>query len=299
MDLRDVEEKSYGAALLYFTGSKAHNIALRNIAVDRGWKLNEYGLFSKTKSIAGATETDIYKKLGLQFMPPELREDRSEIALAQKNALPHLVQLADIRGDLHLHSNWSDGDAPIAEMARARGYEYMALTDHSRRVTVAHGLDRARLLRQIKEVDRLNAKMRGFTVLKGVEVDILADGELDLPDEVLSRLDLVVAAVHYKFDVSREKQTERIIRALDNRHVAILAHPTGRLIEEPPPYELDLERVMLAAKERGCALEINAEPDRQDLTDVAAKAAKGLGVRIAISTDARTPQPLSPACVSA
>jgi DNA polymerase (family 10) len=291
VDLRVVKEESYGAALLYFTGSKAHNIALRNIAVDRGWKLNEYGLFSKTRSVAGATEADIYKKLGLQFVPPELREDRGEIALAQKNALPQLVHLTDIRGDLHVHSNWSDGDAPIAEMAQAaqaRGYQYMALTDHSRRVTVAHGLDRARLLRQIKEVDRLNAKMRGFTVLKGVEVDILADGALDLPDEVLSRLDLVVAAVHYKFDLPRERQTERILRALDTRHVSILAHPTGRLIEERPPYELDLEQIMMAAKERGCFLEINAEPDRLDLTDVAAKAAKELGVRIAISTDAHS-----------
>lgn len=291
VDLRVVEEKSYGAALLYFTGSKAHNIALRNIAVDPGWKLNEYGLFSKTRPIAGATEADIYKKLGLQFVPPELREDRGEIALAQKNGLPKLVQLSDIRGDLHVHSNWSDGDAPIAEMAqaaKARGYEYMALTDHSRRVTVAHGLDRARLLRQIKEVDRLNAKLRGFTVLKGIEVDILADGALDLPDEVLSQLDLVVAAVHYKFDLPREKQTERIIRALDNRYVSILAHPTGRLIEERPPYELDMERVIMAAKERGCCLEINAEPDRLDLTDLAAKAAKELGVRIAISTDAHS-----------
>ncbi|MBM3641945.1 MAG: PHP domain-containing protein, partial [Alphaproteobacteria bacterium] len=291
VDLRVVKEESYGAALLYFTGSKAHNIALRNIAVDRGWKLNEYGLFSKTKSIAGATEVEIYKKLGLQFVPPELREDRGEIALAQRNALPKLVQLAHIRGDLHVHSNWSDGDAPIAEMAQAaqeRGYEYMALTDHSRRVTVAHGLDRARLLRQIKEVDRLNAKMGGFTVLKGVEVDILADGELDLPDDVLSRLDVVVAAVHYKFDLPREKQTERILRALDNRHVSILAHPTGRLIDQRPPFELDLERIMMAAKERGCALEINAQPDRLDLTDLAAKAAKELGVRIAISTDAHS-----------
>ena len=201
------------------------------------------------------------------------------------------MQLSDIRGDLHVHSNWSDGDAPIAEMAQAaqaRGYEYMALTDHSRRVTVAHGLDRARLLRQIHEVDRLNAKLHGFTVLKGVEVDILADGSLDLPDDVLSLLDLVVAAVHYKFDLPREKQTERILRALDNRHVSILAHPTGRLIEERPPYELDMERVMIAAKARRCSLEINAEPDRLDLTDLAAKAAKEIGVGTAISTDAHS-----------
>lgn len=291
VDLRVVKEESYGAALMYFTGSKAHNIALRNIAVDRGWKLNEYGLFDEDRAIAGETEEGIYKKLGLQFVPPELREDRGEIALAQKNALPHLVQLSDIRGDLHVHSNWSDGNASIAEMARAaqaRGYAYMALTDHSRRVTIAHGLDRARLLRQIDEIGRLNAKLRGFTVLKGVEVDVLADGSLDLPDEVLSRLDIVVAAVHYKFDLPRDEQTERIIRAMDNRHVSILAHPTGRLIEERAPYDIDLDRVMTAAKERGCCLELNAEPDRLDLTDVAAKAAKELGVQIAISTDAHS-----------
>ncbi|RNJ47947.1 DNA polymerase/3'-5' exonuclease PolX [Methylocystis hirsuta] len=291
VDLRVVKEESCGAALMYFTGSKAHNIALRNLAVDRGWKLNEYGLFDEDSAIAGETEEGIYKKLGLQFVPPELREDRGEIALAQKNALPHLVQLSDIRGDLHVHSNWSDGNATIAEMtqaAKARGYAYMALTDHSRRVTIAHGLDRARLLRQIDEIDRLNAKLRGFTVLKGIEVDILADGSLDLPDEVLSRLDIVVAAVHYKFDLSRDEQTERIIRAMDNRHVSILAHPTGRLIEERAPYDIDMDRVMTAAKERGCCLELNAEPDRLDLTDVAAKAAKELGVQIAISTDAHS-----------
>ncbi len=291
VDLRVVKEESYGAALMYFTGSKAHNIALRNIANNRGWKLNEYGLFDEDQAIGGETEEGIYKKLGLQFVPPELREDRGEIALAQKNALPHLVQLSDIRGDLHVHSNWSDGNATIAEMAQAaqaRGYAYMALTDHSRRVTIAHGLDRARLLRQIDEIDRLNAKLRGFTVLKGIEVDILADGSLDLPDEVLSRLDIVVAAVHYKFDLSRDEQTERIIRAMDNRHVSILAHPTGRLIEERAPYDIDMDRVMTAAKERGCCLELNAEPDRLDLTDVAAKAAKELGVQIAISTDAHS-----------
>ena len=291
VDLRVVKEESYGAALMYFTGSKAHNIALRNIANDRGWKLNEYGLFDEDRAIAGETEEGIYKKLGLQFVPPELREDRGEIALAQKNALPHLVQLSDIRGDLHVHSNWSDGNATIAEMAqaaKARGYAYMALTDHSRRVTIAHGLDRARMLRQMDEIDRLNAKLRSFTVLKGVEVDILADGSLDLPDEVLSRLDIVIAAVHYKFDLSRDEQTERIIRAMDNRHVSILAHPTGRLIEERAPYDIDMDRVMKAAKERGCCLELNAEPDRLDLTDVAAKAAKELGVQIAISTDAHS-----------
>jgi DNA polymerase (family 10) len=210
VDLRVVPEESYGAALIYFTGSKAHNIALRGIANEHGWKLNEYGLFDGDRHIAGATEEEIYEKLGLMFVPPELREDRGQIALAKKNSLPTLISLSDMRGDLHIHSNWSDGTAPILDMAAAaqhRGYAYIALTDHSRRVTVAHGLDAARLSRQIDEIDKLNAKLSGFTVLKGMEVDILADGHLDMTNEVLSRLDIVVAAVHYKFDLSRDKQT--------------------------------------------------------------------------------------------
>jgi DNA polymerase (family 10) len=291
VDLRVVPEPSYGAALLYFTGSKAHNIALRGLANAHGWKLNEYGLFEGKRRIAGATEEEVYEKLGLAFVPPELREDRGEVALAKTNRLPKLVALSDMRGDLHVHSNWSDGTVPIAGMAaaaRERGYAYMAITDHSQRLTIAHGLDPERFSRQIAEVERLNDKLDGFTVLKGVEVDILADGRLDLPDEILSRLDVVVAAVHYKFDLSRQAQTERIIRAMDNRHMAILAHPTGRLIGEREPYDVDMERIIAAAHERGCYLEINAEPDRLDLTDVHAQAAKSMGVKVAISTDAHT-----------
>jgi DNA polymerase (family 10) len=230
VDMRVVPKASYGAALMYFTGSKAHNIALRGLANDRGWKLNEYGLFEGQRRIAGATEEEIYRKLGLATIPPEMREDRGEIALARAGKLPKLIALGDIRGDLHVHSNWSDGTAPIAEMAaaaKARGYDYIAITDHSQHVTVAHGLDAARLGRQIDEIDRLNERLDGFTVLKGAEVDILADGRVDLPDKILSRLDLVVAAVHYKFDLSRKAQTERIVRAMDNMHVSIIAHPTG------------------------------------------------------------------------
>ena len=289
VDLRVVPAASYGAALMYFTGSKAHNIALRNIANAHGWKLNEYGLFEGEKRIAGATEEEIYKRLGIAFVPPELREDRGEVACAKARTLPKLISLADIRGDLHVHSDWSDGTFPIAEMAAAakqRGYAYMAITDHSRHVTVAHGLDPERLARQIGEIDRLNEKLDGFVVLKGIEVDILADGRLDLPDEILSRLDIVVAAVHYKFDLTRTAQTERIIRAMDNRHVNILAHPTGRLIGLRDPYDMDMERIIAAAQERGCALELNAEPDRLDLSDVHAQAAKTSGVKVAISTDA-------------
>ena len=291
VDLRVVPKQSYGAALMYFTGSKAHNIALRGLANEHGWKLNEYGLFDGKRHIAGATEEEIYRKLGLAPIPPEMREDRGEIALARSGRLPKLVTLDDIRGDLHVHSNWSDGKAPIAEMAaaaRARGYAYMAITDHSQHVTVAHGLDAARLSRQIDEIDRLNDRLQGFTVLKGAEVDILADGLLDLPDRILSRLDLVVAAVHYKFDLSRKAQTERIIRAMDNRHMSILAHPTGRLIGERDAYEVDMEAIIAAARERGCHLEVNADPDRLDLTDIHAHAAKSAGVKLAISTDAHS-----------
>ena len=291
VDVRAVPEQSYGAALLYFTGSKAHNIALRSLANERDWKLNEYGLFSGKRRIAGATEEEVYKKLGLTYIPPELREDRGEIALAKANKLPHLVTVADMRGDLHVHSDWTDGTASIEAMAAAAqacGYEYMALTDHSRRVAMAHGLDPARVSRQIREVDKLNAKLKGFTILKGIEVDILKDGRLDLPDSILSRLDVVVASVHSFFDLAREAQTDRVVRAMENRHVSILGHPTGRLIGAREPYDIDMDRVISAAHDLGCYLEINAEPDRLDLNDIHAHAAKSKGVKVAVSTDAHS-----------
>lgn len=291
VDVRAVPEESYGAALLYFTGSKAHNIALRGLANERNWKLNEYGLFSGKRRLAGATEEEVYQKLGLAYIPPELREDRGEIALAKANQLPRLVTVADIRGDLHVHSDWTDGTASIEAMAaaaQARGYAYMALTDHSRRVAMAHGLDPARLSRQVREIDKLNEKLKGFTILKGIEVDILKDGQLDLPDSILARLDVVVASVHSFFDLPREAQTNRVLRAMQNRHVSIVGHPTGRLIDEREPYDIDMERVMSAAHDLGCALEINAEPDRLDLNDIHIHAAKSKGVKVAISTDAHS-----------
>jgi DNA polymerase (family 10) len=291
VDLRAVPEESYGAALLYFTGSKAHNIALRGLANEHGWKLNEYGLFSGKRRIAGATEENVYEKLGLPFIEPELREDRGEIAAAEAGKLPRLVKISDIRGDLHVHSEWTDGTVSIAgmaEAARARGYEYFALTDHSRRVAMTHGLDPARLARQIHEIDRLNEKFKGFTILRGIEVDILKDGSLDLPDSSLSKLDIVVAAVHSYFDLPRKVQTDRVIRALENAHVSILAHPTGRLIGEREPYDIDMDRVISAARAAGCYLEINAEPDRLDLNDLHAHAAKLAGVKLAVSTDAHS-----------
>jgi DNA polymerase (family 10) len=291
VDVRAVPEDSYGAALLYFTGSKAHNIALRALANEHGWKLNEYGLFAGKRRIAGGSEDEVYGKLGLPFIAPELREDRGEIAAAKANQLPRLVTLSDIRGDLHVHSDWTDGTAAITTMAasaQAQGYQYIALTDHSRRVAMAHGLDPARLSRQLREVDRLNAKSRDFTILKGIEVDILRDGRLDLPDSSLSQLDIVVAAVHSHFDLSRREQTDRIVRAVENPHVSILAHPTGRLIGEREPYEVDMDRVISAARDAGCYLEINAEPDRLDLNDIHAHAAKMMGAKLAISTDAHS-----------
>ena len=291
VDVRAVPEESYGAALLYFTGSKAHNIALRAIAVHRGWKLNEYGLFSGKRRIAGATEEEIYEKLGLAFIPPELREDRGEVALARTNTLPTLVTRADIRGDLHVHSDWTDGTASIEAMARAaqaQGYAYIALTDHSRRVAMAHGLDPARLTRQSHEIDRLNDRLHGLTILKGIELDILKDGTLDLPDAALAKLDIVVAAIHSYFDLPRETQTERMIRAMRNPYVSIIAHPTGRLIGEREPYDIDMERAIAAARELGCHLEVNAQPDRLDLSDMYIHAAKQAGIKLAISTDAHS-----------
>ena len=291
VDVRAVPEESYGAALLYFTGSKAHNIALRGLANQHGWKLNEYGLFSGKRRIAGATEEDVYEKLGLAFIAPELREDRGEVAASEAGQLPRLVKLADIRGDLHVHSDWTDGTVTIAEMAgaaQARGYEYIALTDHSRRVAMTHGLDPTHLARQIREIDRLNEKFKNFTILKGIEVDILRDGSLDLPDASLAKLDVVVAAVHSHFDLPRKAQTDRVVRALENGRVSILAHPTGRLIGEREPYDIDMDLVISTARKVGCYLEINAEPDRLDLNDLHAHAAKLAGVKLAVSTDAHS-----------
>ena len=291
VDIRAVPEESYGAALLYFTGSKAHNIALRAIAIHRGWKLNEYGLFSGRRRLAGATEEEIYEKLGLAFIPPEMREDRGEVALAKTRTLPLLVTRGDIRGDLHVHSDWTDGTASIEAMAKAaqaQGYAYIALTDHSRRVTMAHGLDPARLTRQGREIDRLNERLHGLTILKGIELDILKDGTLDLPDTALAKLDIVVAAIHSYFDLPRQAQTDRMIRAMRNPHVSIIAHPTGRLLGEREPYDIDMERVIAAARDLDCYLEVNAQPERLDLNDMHVHAAKQAGVKLAISTDAHS-----------
>ena len=291
VDLRVVAEECYGAALHYFTGSKAHNIALRRLGQERGLKINEYGVFRGAARIAGDTEESVYAAVGLPYIPPELREDRGEIEAARAGELPRLVELGDLRGDLHVHTRASDGHAGIREMARAaaaRGLAYLAITEHSRRLRLAHGLDPQGLARQMDEIDRLNAGLRGVRVLKGIEVDILADGTLDLPDAVLARLDVVVGAVHSDFQLSRERQTERILKAFEHPHFHILAHPTGRLIERRDPYDVDMLRIVRKARACGCFLELNAHPERLDLLDTHCRMAKDEGVLVCVSSDAHS-----------
>src|SRR5208337_3482296 len=289
VDLRVVPQESYGAALHYFTGSKAHNIAVRHLGVQRGLKINEYGVFRGEARIAGQTEAEVYASVDLPYIEPELREDRGEIEAAQQGRLPRLITLADIKGDLHTHTKATDGHNTLEEMAQAaqeRGYQYLAITNHSKRVSMVHGHDAKNLAAEMDQIDRLNAKLPGIIILKAIEVDILEDGSLDLPDEILKGLDLTVGAVHYNFNLTREEMTERIIRAMDNRYFNVLAHPSGRLIQRREPYEVDMERLMRAAKERGCFMELDAQPDRLDLVDIHCKLAKDLGVKVAISTDA-------------
>ncbi len=291
VDLRRVPAASYGAALHYFTGSKAHNIAIRRLAQARGLKLNEYGVFRGARCVAGETEESVFAAVGLPFIAPELREDRGEIEAARAGRLPQLVTLADLQGDLHLHTKASDGRNSIREMALAaqtQGLSYIAVTEHTRRLAVTRGLDPQRLARQIDEIDTLNAECSGLTVLKGIEVDILEDGTLDLPDSVLARLDVVIAAVHGKFDLPRRRQTERILRALDNRCVNLLAHPTGRLIGAREPYDVDMLRIVRKAKSRRIFLELNSQPERLDLDDAMCQMARDEGVLVSINSDAHS-----------
>lgn len=295
VDLRVVEEQSFGAALHYFTGSKSHNIAVRTLGVRKGLKINEYGVFRDDERIAGATEEEVYEQVGLPYIEPELRENHGEIEAASEDRLPELITTDDIRGDLHAHTKYTDGHDSLEDMAKAareRGYEYLAITDHSKHVTVAKGLDVRRLKEQCEAIDRLNEKLEDIRLLKGCEVDILEDGSLDLPDSILKQLDVCVVSVHYKFDLSRKKQTERILRALDNPCVNILAHPSGRLLGKREPYDVDMEKIMSAAKERGCYLEVNGQPARLDLHDVHCHMAKDMGLKLAISTDAHNTRTL-------
>jgi len=310
IDLRVVPAESFGAALQYFTGSKEHNVKLRGRARDQGLMINEYGVFesppsnevassphaSRGVTVAGRTEADVYAAVGLPWIPPELREGRDEIDRAARGELPVLVELADIRGDLHMHTTATDGEDSLADMARAAiacGLSYIAITDHGQRVTMARGLDRQRLLKQWAEIDRFNESLAAdgdpsLVVLKGIEVDILEKGGLDLPDDVLAQADWVVASLHYGQNQSRDLITARIIEAIENPYVSVIGHPTGRLINRRPPYDVDIEAMIEAAARTGTFLEINANPWRLDLDDRHAAAAKAAGVKLVISTDAHS-----------
>ncbi len=291
VDLRVVPEESLGAALQYFTGSKAHNIVLRGRAKTLGLKVNEYGVFRGDERVGGRTEQEVYEALGLPWIAPELREAREEFDWADRGCLPELVSLTDICGDLHAHTDWTDGTATIEEMALAAkklGWSYLAITDHSKRVTMANGLTAERLRAQWQEIDRVNQRLKGIRLLKGVEVDILEGGGLDLSDEVLAEADWVVASVHYGQNQSRERITRRVVEALQNPYVHCFSHPTGRLIGRRKPYEIDLEAVMKVAAAERKVLELNAHPMRLDLDDVACAAARRLGVLVAIGTDAHS-----------
>lgn len=296
VDLRVVEPKVFGAALLYFTGSKNHNIHLRSMAVRKGWKINEYGLFDKKgRCLASVTEADMYRSLGLDFIPPEMREDAGEVEAASKHGLPDLLELKDIRGDFHSHTHYSDGQDSIEEMARAAralGYEYICLTDHSVSLKIAHGLDRRRLREKKAELDRVNKKMRGFRVLFGSEAEIGADGRIDYNDNILGEFDIVVGAIHSGFKQSRKQLTSRIIKACKNKHVHIIAHPTGRQWPTREAYDLDLDEIFKAAKDTNTSLEINGNPFRLDLNDVNARRAREEGVRLAIGTDSHAQEHL-------
>jgi len=293
VDLRVVEPSCFGAAMQYFTGSQAHNIELRKIAQAKKLKLNEYGVFRGSKCIAGRTEQDVYAALGLDWIPPELRENRGEIALAKAHELPQLVTLEEIRGDLQMHTDASDGKATLAEMieaARKLGHAYIAITDHSPRTSMA-GQTPAEIRAQWKAIDRLNQEMRGFRVLKSVEMDILENGKLDLPDDLLAEADYVVATIHYGLKQSERQLTDRLLAAIESRWVDAIGHPTGRIVPERPSYPLDFDVVAKAAANAKCLLEINGS-ERLDLPDTLAAAAKGHGVRFVLSTDAHNTREL-------
>jgi len=291
VDLRVVPRESFGAALNYFTGSKDHNVALRKIAQEKGLKLNEYGLFRGNKRIAGKTEEEIYKALGLAFIPPELRENQGEIEAAQKGELPNLVGYRDLRGDLQTQTTWTDGANSIAEMAgeaKRLGLEYIAITDHTKGLAMTGGSDEKKLLKQMAEIDKINRSLKGITILKGAEVNINKDGTLDIKDEVLARLDVVGIAVHSHFNLPKREMTERIVRAMRNPHADILFHPTGRVIQKREPYDVDMDALIKTAKETGTVLEIDAYPDRLDLKDGHIRKAVEAGVKLAVDSDAHS-----------
>ncbi len=290
-DLRVVPEKSFGSAAHYFTGSKAHNIHIRQLAQKKGLKVSEYGIFRGNKQIGGKTEEEMFSKFGFQFIPPELREMRGEFEAAKNKKIPKLVELKDIKGDLHMHTIATDGNNSIEEMARAAkklGYEYILITDHTQSTRIAGGLNESAALKQIKKIRDANKKVKGIEILAGAEVDILPDGKLDYSDDILKQLDIVLIAIHSNFKMPKKQMTDRIIKAMQNKHTNILVHPTGRLINEREPYEIDMEKVLQAAKKFNVAVEINAHPRRLDLTDIYCMRAKELGVKLVICTDAHS-----------
>jgi DNA polymerase (family 10) len=290
-DLRAVKPEEFGAAQHYFTGSKAHNIRIRSLGVKKGLKINEYGVFKGKKRMAGKTEEEVFKSVGLPFVPPELREDWGEIELGLKKKLPQLIELEDLKGDLHVHTDWTDGQNTIKEMAEAakkRGYKYIAICDHSPAVGITNGLDPQRVSQQMEQIKKLNKKFKNFKILTGIEVDIKADSKLDLPDDILKELDIVVAAVHTRFNQPQAEMTKRLIMAVENPNVDIIAHPTGRLIGKREPYDVDMDKLMDACLKNNKVLELNAYPERLDLNDIHCRKAKEKGVKIAISTDAHS-----------
>jgi DNA polymerase (family 10) len=298
VDVRFLEPESYGAGLQYFTGSKEHSVALRNRAIKMGYKLSEYGLFRARdeKMVAGETEEEIYRALKLDYIPPELRENSGELDAAEEHRLPHLVELSDIKGDLHMHTTATDGRASIGEMAeaaRARGYQYIAITDHSKALAMTNGLDETRALEQIKEIRKVNKHVEGIRILAGIEVDIHRDGRLDLDDEVLSQLDIVVASVHSYLNLESAEMTERLLRAFENPYLNVVAHPTGRQLLHREGFQFDFERVLAEAARCNIHMEINSFPDRLDLSESHARLAKERGVKIVISTDSHHPSHLA------
>jgi len=290
MDLRVVPEKSYGSALQYFTGSKEHNIATRRIAISKGLKLNEYGVFKGSKMIAGKTEKEVYEAIGLDFIVPEMRTDSGEVELALKKKLPKIIEYNDILGDLHCHSDWNGGADSIrkmAEKARKMGYKYLGIADHTKFLRIEHGLDEKQLVRQRKEIDKLNNKLGSkFRVLQGCESNILNDGSIDIKDEALAKLDYAIAGIHSSMKMDRKRMTERLIRAIRNPHVDIISHPTGRLLQKRDEYQIDFDKILRIAKETGTILEINSSPFRLDLKDIYIRRAKEMGVKMIINTDA-------------
>jgi len=297
VDLRIVPAESFGAAMQYFTGSKDHNVALRKRAVARDWKLNEYGLFDADGSVlAGEDEVGIYERLGLQFIPPEIREDRGEVEAAEKGSLPALVEFGEVRGDLHVHTDWSDGKATLDEMvdaATSHGFAYIAITDHAKFAEVIGGLTPEKLKRQLDEIASLNARLKGFRVLTGIEVNVQPDGSLDMPDVLLAKLDVVIASVHSHFRQPKDEMTARILRACENEHVDVLAHPTTRKVGERPPVEADWDAVFECAAKHHVAMEVNANPIRLDLSADLVRRAITAGAKLSLNTDAHVPEHLS------